>query len=207
MGSKNEEASDEGPNYSPPSSSSSSPSSHAWKTRIVIPTLLAGVAGAGIGLISKHRKTLGLANVCSSYAANFAIVTGCYCGAREYVAATRKTGPDDIWNSGLAGFGTGALLGRLQGGQLGALRYSVVFAVVGTAADFTYLKLKDALRDYTKTIYQDIENSKESGSWLKLPEWFPVKVLDEEALAAKRAQEEQFLQQRARIRSLKEEES
>jgi len=78
---------------------------------------------------------------------------------------------------------------------------------VGTAADFTYLKLKDALRDYTKTIYQDIENSKESGSWLKLPEWFPVKVLDEEALAAKRAQEEQFLQQRARIRSLKEEES
>ncbi|XP_027906494.1 uncharacterized protein LOC114166039 isoform X2 [Vigna unguiculata] len=172
MGSKNEEASDEGPNYSPPSSSSSSPSSHAWKTRIVIPTLLAGVAGAGIGLISKHRKTLGLANVCSSYAANFAIVTGCYCG-----------------------------------GQLGALRYSVVFAVVGTAADFTYLKLKDALRDYTKTIYQDIENSKESGSWLKLPEWFPVKVLDEEALAAKRAQEEQFLQQRARIRSLKEEES
>lgn len=31
------------------------------------------------------------------------------------MAATRKTGPDDIWNSGLAGFGTGALLGRLQG--------------------------------------------------------------------------------------------
>ncbi|XP_022641902.1 uncharacterized protein LOC106772976 isoform X2 [Vigna radiata var. radiata] len=118
MGSKNEEASEEGANNSPSSpssSSSSSPSSHDWKTRIVIPTLLAGVAGAGIGLISKHRKTLGLANVCSSYAANFAIVTGCYCGAREFVAATRKTGPDDIWNSGLAGFGTGALLGRLQG--------------------------------------------------------------------------------------------
>lgn len=95
---------------------------------------------------------------------------------------------------------------EILGGQLGAIRYSVVFAVVGTAADFTYLKLKDALRDYTKTIYQDIENSKNSGSWLKLPEWFPVQVLDEEALAAKRAQEEQFLQQRARIRSLKEEE-
>jgi len=44
MGSKNEEASDEGPHYSPPSSSSSSPSSHAWKTRIVIPTLLAGLS-------------------------------------------------------------------------------------------------------------------------------------------------------------------
>lgn len=36
-------------------------------------------------------------------------------GAREFVAATRKTGPDDILNSAVAGFGTGALLGRLQG--------------------------------------------------------------------------------------------
>jgi len=96
---------------------------------------------------------------------------------------------------------------EILGGQLGAIRYSVAFAVVGTTADFTFLKLKNALRDHTKTIYQDIENSKESGSWFKLPEWFPVQVLDEEALAAKRAQEEQFLQQRARIRSLKEEES
>ncbi|CAJ1949533.1 unnamed protein product [Sphenostylis stenocarpa] len=204
MGSGKEEASDGG--LDSPSSSSSSSSSHAWKSRIIIPTLLAGVAGAGTGLISKHRKTLGLANVCSSYAANFAIITGCYCGAREFVAATRDTGPDDIWNSPLAGFGTGALLGRLQGGQLGAIRYSLAFAVVGTAADFTFLKLKDALRDHAKTIYQDIENSKKSGTWLKLPQWFPIQVLDEEALAAKRAQEEQFLQQRARIRSLKKEE-
>lgn len=28
-------------------------------------------------------------------------------GAREFVAATRKTGPDDILNSAVAGFGTG----------------------------------------------------------------------------------------------------
>ncbi|KAL2319281.1 hypothetical protein Fmac_028250 [Flemingia macrophylla] len=203
MGSENEEATDSGLNNSSPSPSSS----HAWKSRIVVPTLLAGVAGAGAGLISKHRKTLGLANVCSSYAANFAIVTGCYCGAREFVTATRKTGPDDLWNSAAAGFGTGALLGRLQGGQLGAIRYSVIFAVVGTTADFSILKLKDAFRDHTKTIYQDIENSKKSGTWLNLPEWFPIRVLDEEALAAKLAQEEQFLEQRARIRSLREEES
>jgi len=45
MGSKNEEASDEGLNNPPTSSSSSSPSSsHDWKTRIVIPTLLAGLS-------------------------------------------------------------------------------------------------------------------------------------------------------------------
>jgi hypothetical protein len=36
-------------------------------------------------------------------------------GAREFVRATRKTGPDDLLNSAIAGFGTGALLGRIQG--------------------------------------------------------------------------------------------
>ncbi|XP_027336883.1 uncharacterized protein LOC113850518 [Abrus precatorius] len=200
MGSENEGTPDSGLNTSPSSS-------HSWKNRIFIPTLLAGVAGIGTGLISKHRKSLGLVNVCASYAANFSIITGCYCGAREFVTATRKTGPDDLWNSAVAGFGTGALLGRLQGGQLGAVRYSVIFAVVGTTADFAILKLKDALSDRTKTIHKDIENSKKNGNWLKLPEWFPIRVLDDEALAAKRAQEEQFLAQRARIRNLKEEDS
>lgn len=36
-------------------------------------------------------------------------------GAREFVRSTRKTGLDDLLNSAIAGFGTGALLGRLQG--------------------------------------------------------------------------------------------
>ncbi|XLT14016.1 hypothetical protein HN51_059706 [Arachis hypogaea] len=107
MGAENEEAPERELNTLPPS--------NGWKNRILIPTLLAGVAGAGTGLISKHRKSLGLANITASYAANFAIVTGCYCGAREFVTETRKTGPDDLWNSVVAGFGTGALLGRLQG--------------------------------------------------------------------------------------------
>ncbi|KAK7304529.1 hypothetical protein VNO77_42410 [Canavalia gladiata] len=203
MSSENQGTPNGGPSNSLPSPSSS----YSFKNRILVPTLLAGVAGAGTGLISKHRKSLGLANVCASYAANFAIVTGCYCGSREFVISTRKTGPDDLWSSVIAGFGTGALLGRLQGGQLGAVRYSAVFAVVGTAADFAILKFKDALRDHTTSIYEDIENSKKNGTWLKLPKWFPIQVLDEEALAAKQAQEEQFLAQRARIRNLREEES
>ncbi|CAK8560159.1 unnamed protein product [Lathyrus sativus] len=186
--------------------SSPSSSNDGWKNRILIPTLLAGVAGAGTGLISKHRKSLGLANVSASYATNFAIITGCYCGAREFVTATRKTGPEDLWSSGIAGFGSGALLGRFYGGQFGAIRYSVIFAVVGTAADYSILKLKDVWRDYSKTIYQNIENAKKNENWLRLPEWFPIKILDEEALAAKRAQEEQFLAQRERIRSLRENE-
>ncbi|XP_004510252.1 uncharacterized protein [Cicer arietinum] len=202
MGSENQETPDERINisHSPPSSS------HSWKNRIFFPTLIAGVAGAGTGLISKHRKSLGLANVSASYAANFAIITGCYCGAREFVIATRKTGPEDLWSSAVAGFGSGALLGRLYGGQFGAVRYSVIFAVAGTTADYTILKFTDVLRDYSKRIYEDFENAKKNGNWLRLPEWFPIKVLDEEELAAKRAREEQFLAQRERIRSLREEE-
>ncbi|KAK2352846.1 Mitochondrial import inner membrane translocase subunit Tim17/Tim22/Tim23 family protein [Trifolium repens] len=209
MGSSdNQETRDEGFNntfhhHSSPSSSSRD----GWKNRIFFPTLLAGVAGAGTGLISKHRKSLGLATVSASYAANFAIITGCYCGAREFVAATRKTGPEDLLSSAIAGFGSGALLGRFYGGQFGAIRYSVIFSVVGTTADYTILKLKDVWRDYSKTIYQDIENLKKNENWLRLPEWFPIKVLDEEQLAAKRAQEEKFIAQRARIRSLRDEDS
>jgi len=38
-----------------------------------------GVAGAGTGLRSKHLKIHGLADAVA-YAANYAIMTGCYCG-------------------------------------------------------------------------------------------------------------------------------
>ncbi|OIW18879.1 hypothetical protein TanjilG_25322 [Lupinus angustifolius] len=203
MGTENQDSSNGELNNLPPSPSSS----YAFKNRIFIPTLLAGVAGAGTGLISKHRKSLGLANVSANYAANFAVVVGCYCGAREFVTATRKTGPDDLVNSAIAGFGTGAVLGRLQGGQIGAVRYSIMFAVAGTMADYSIFKLKHVLSDRAKTIHQNDENSQKSGKRFTLPEWFPINVLDEEALAAKRAQEEEFLAHRERIRSLREEES
>ncbi|KAG5567262.1 hypothetical protein RHGRI_002727 [Rhododendron griersonianum] len=95
--------------------SSSSSSSDGWKERILIPTLLAGIAGGGYGLLSKHSKVHGLANISATYATNFAIVAGCYCGAREFVRASRKAEPDDLLNSAIAGFGSGAILGRLQG--------------------------------------------------------------------------------------------
>lgn len=55
-------------------------SSHTWKDRILLPTLLAGIAGGGFGLVSKHRKVHGLANISATYTTNFAIVTGSYCG-------------------------------------------------------------------------------------------------------------------------------
>ncbi|PHT44628.1 hypothetical protein CQW23_13786 [Capsicum baccatum] len=165
---------------------SSSSSSLNWKERILFPTLLAGVTGGGAGLISKHRKVHGLANMCGTYATNFAIVTACYCGAREFVRVSRTGKPDDLLNSAIGGFGSGAILGRLQGGQLGAVRYSVMFAVVGTTVDYATIRLKPALRSY----YDSVVNKKDD--WLKLPEWSPIQVLDEEALAAKRAREEEL---------------
>jgi len=66
-------------------------------------------------------------------------------GAREYVAATRKTGPDDIWNSALAGFGTGALLGRLQGLVLLLSHYCCVLVIVFSAINHGELSICSSL--------------------------------------------------------------
>ncbi|KAF5451501.1 hypothetical protein F2P56_026606 [Juglans regia] len=175
--------------------SSSSSFSDSWKERIFIPTLVAGIVGGGAGLMSRHRKVQGLAKISSTYAANLAIVTGCYCGAREFVRSTRKTGLDDLLNSAIAGFGTGALLGRLQGGQPGAVRYSIIFAIVGTTADFAAYRVKPHLRSYTESLFGNNGNSQKDG-WLKWPEWSPIQVLDEEAIAAKQAREQELYAQR-----------
>ncbi|KAK3405920.1 hypothetical protein EUGRSUZ_K02137 [Eucalyptus grandis] len=170
----------EPPPPSPSPSPSPSSSSDDWKGRVFLPALLAGIAGGGYGLVSKHRKVHGLANISAAYAANFAIVMGCYCGTREFVRVTRKSEPDDLLNSAIGGFASGAILGRLQGGQAGAIKYSFMFAVAGTAMDFAILKLRPIL---------------ESSDSLKLPEWSPIQILDEEQLAAKKAREQKLYSQ------------
>lgn len=93
---------------------------------------------------------------------------------------TRKSEPDDLLNSAIGGFASGAILGRLQGGQAGAIKYSFMFAVAGTAMDFAILKLRPIL---------------ESSDSLKLPEWSPIQILDEEQLAAKKAREQKLYSQ------------
>ncbi|KGN44634.1 uncharacterized protein LOC101211202 [Cucumis sativus] len=175
----------------PPFSSSTSSDYGGWKERIFYPTLLAGIVGGGAGLLSKYRKVHGLANISATYATNLSIVAACYCGAREFVRVSRRSEPDDLMNSAIAGFGTGALLGRLQGGRLGSVRYSLMFTIVGTTVDYATLKLKPTLRSYKESIIEG------SSSWMKLPEWSPIQVLDEEALAAKQAREQQLYAQRA----------
>ncbi|CAD5324083.1 unnamed protein product [Arabidopsis thaliana] len=150
--------------------------------RVLITSLLAGVIGGGAGLVSKHR--IAHPNIRTVYAANFAIVAGCYCGARESVRITRRSEHDDLMNSAIGGLFSGALLGRLQGGPKGAIRYSLVFAAVGTAFDYATLKGKPILESY-----RNMES-------FKLPEWSPIKVLDEEALAKKKAHEEKIFPER-----------
>ncbi|XXG50363.1 hypothetical protein AAC387_Pa02g4392 [Persea americana] len=160
--------------------------SDGWKERIYIPTIIAGIIGGGAGLVLKRRKSygVGVANLPATYATNLAIVTGCYCGAREFARETRGSTPDDLLNSVLGGIASGALLGRLQGGQIGAIRYSIIFALAGTALDFATLRLKPFLQSYGNI-----------SEW-NLPEWSPIRVLDEEAVAAKRAREQQLYEQR-----------
>ncbi|XP_074569781.1 uncharacterized protein LOC141826437 [Curcuma longa] len=172
-------------------------SSEGWKQRIIVSTLLAGVVGGGAGLISKHRKALGVGVTAASVAANFAIVTGCYCSARELARDARASDPDDLMNSMVGGFASGAILGRLQGGQLGAAKYALLFAAAGTAVDFTTIQL----RPYFQSFIKSLSGIREGKSNWSLPEWSPIQVLDDEALAAKRAREEQIIAQRRKEES------
>ena len=81
----------------------------------------------------------------------------------------------------------------ILGGQFGAFRFSIIFAVVGTTVDFATIKLRPTLRSLKESLHG---NKEKKGGWLKLPEWSPIQVLDEEALAAKEAREKQLYEQR-----------
>ncbi|KAI3980411.1 hypothetical protein MKX01_003950 [Papaver californicum] len=158
--------------------------------QIIIPTLVLGAIGGAFGLVSKHRRVLGVGKNFAAYATNSAIVTGSYCGAREFVRATRNSESGDLINSALGGLGAGAVLGRLQGGPLGAIKYSMMFAMVGTTADYVIPQLWRLLETKKESLVGGSQNPDKN--WLKLPEWSPIRILDEEALAAKRAREQQL---------------
>lgn len=169
--------------------------SDGWKQRITIPTILAGAAGGAFGLVSKRRRPLA-----ATYAANLAIVTGSYCGLRELARDARASEPDDLINSVIGGLASGCLLGLLQGGQPAAVRYALIFATVGTAADFATLRLRPYLQKM-----RNAAQHMSTDSW-SLPEWSPIQILDEEALAAKRARE-QLLYEQKRLAALNKEDT
>ncbi|KAF8697235.1 hypothetical protein HU200_036100 [Digitaria exilis] len=93
-------------------------------------------------------------------------------------------------NSVVGGLASGAVLGRIQGGHFGAVKYAVTFAAAGTALDFAALKLAPEWRAWK----EQLSGKKD---WFTLPEWSPIQVLDEEALAKKKAQEEKLFALRA----------
>lgn len=74
-----------------------------------------------------------------------------------------------------------------SGGHIGAMRYSVIFAVTGTAVDYATLRLTPYFKRFKENV---------SGDEFKLPEWSPIQILDEEALAAKKAREQQLYAQK-----------
>lgn len=76
------------------------------------------------------------------------------------------------------------------GGHFGAVKYAVTFAAAGTALDYAALKLVPEWQALK-------EHFSEKKDWFTLPEWSPIQVLDEEALAKKKAQEEKLFAQRA----------
>ena len=175
------------------------PFSADWKERILVPVVAAGVAGAGFGLLSRHRARLGPIRAAATYAANLSIVAGCYGGARELARDARATTPDDLMNSVVGGLASGAVLGRIQGGHFGAVKYAVTLAVAGTALDYAAMKLSPQWHDWKEHLFVDTKD------WFTVPEWSPIQVLDEEALAKKREREELLFAQQALGKVSKEE--
>ena len=74
------------------------------------------------------------------------------------------------------------------------------------AIDFATLQLKPALKSYRESMIGSADSSQKHGGWLRLPEWSPIQVLDEEALAAKKAREEKLYAQRS-VHNLSKEKS
>ncbi|MCL7032671.1 hypothetical protein MKW94_014427 [Papaver nudicaule] len=62
--------------------------------------------------------------------------------------------------------------------------------MVGTTADYAIPRLWQLLETKKESLLGDSQNSDKN--WLKLPEWSPIQILDEEALAAKREREQQL---------------
>ena len=81
---------------------------------------------------------------------------------------------------------------RLVGGPVAAIRYAILFTIAGTTVDYATIKLRPVWKRYKESMLGSNDGSKKNDGWLKLPDWSPIKVLDEEALAAKQAREKQL---------------
>jgi hypothetical protein len=76
------------------------------------------------------------------------------------------------------------------------VKYAVTLAVAGTAMDYAAMKLSPQWRDWKEHLSASMKE------WFTVPDWSPIQVLDEEALAKKREREEMVFGQRERLRAL-----
>lgn len=93
------------------------------------------------------------------------------------------------------------------GGRIGAVCYSIIFTVVGTTVDYATIRPRPVLKSYKESMLGSNDGSQMNAGWLKMPDWSPIKVLDEEALAAKQAREQKMHAQRVALGNLSKEES
>lgn len=183
--------------------------SRGWAARITTRTLCAAtvgaVAGLGIGICKRQNPFRWL----TSMGANCALATCCFCGFQELTRELRAADPDDWANCFLGGLASGALLGRLHGGPSRALPTALLFASVGTGIHIGALQLSEyRLQRFLASLPHDgsgagpLQSAIKPKAWLdfELPEWFPIKKLNEEA-AKKRALEREG-QRRKTLESL-----
>lgn len=169
-----------------------------WSSRIGCRTLYATAAGAAAGFGVGVYKGAGYARWMGIMSTNFALVTAGFCGSQELVREIRAADPDDPLNCVPGGLISGGVLGRLQGGPSRALPCALLFAVVGTTLQYGVNRLEDyRLRRFIEIKNPELvpkkevllEHKAETVKW-NFPEWFPIQVLDVEAAAKRKAEQE-----------------
>lgn len=185
--------------------------SQNWTTRIITRTLsgatVGALAGVGIGIFKKQNPFRWLTSV----GANCAIATCCFCCFQELTRELRAADPDDWANCFLGGLASGGLLGRLHGGPARALPTALLFASVGTGIHLGGLLLTEyRMRHLLASLPSEhgpaagppVERETKLRAWFdfELPEWSPIKKLDEEE-AKKRALDREY-QRRKTLDSL-----
>ncbi|MCO5560127.1 hypothetical protein L7F22_013734 [Adiantum nelumboides] len=168
---------------------------------------IGALAGLGVGIFKKQNPFVWS----TSMGGNWAVATCFFCGFQELSREIRAADPDDWADCFLGGLASGALLGRIHGGPARALPMAVLFASVGTGINYGAHLLKEyRLQGLLASLPSEdepvsapaIDRESKQSAWLDfdLPEWFPIKKLDEEE--AKRRYLERENQRQQRLESL-----
>eukprot|EP00252_Welwitschia_mirabilis_P000183 TRINITY_DN10160_c0_g1_i2.p1 TRINITY_DN10160_c0_g1~~TRINITY_DN10160_c0_g1_i2.p1 ORF type:complete len:211 (+),score=51.52 TRINITY_DN10160_c0_g1_i2:223-855(+) len=170
--------------------------SEGWQQRIYVPTIVAGMLGAGAVVVGSYSRGFTMVKHSSAVALNSALVTSCFCGAQELIREICALEPGDLRNSVGGGIVSGGLLGSIQGGRRRAIQCALLFAVVGTGLQCAIKKVQDfGAVDPASVTTATNSPKKEGRQWPEwsFPEWFPIQRLDKEAAAKKLQEREQHI--------------